>query len=127
MNDLSNITKPLLKATYVWLAMCLVSWLVFPAFRPYAAGLILGSVTSWVNTQFLVMKIRQLSNMVLEKKTRRASLGFISRICFALIAAMTALRFPDIDLLTTLIGFFFCPIAAFFVGIALLRKDKLSQ
>lgn len=126
MNDLNDIMQPLLRTLYVWLALCILVWLFILDWRPYAAGMFLGSLISWVNAQFLVMKIRQVTAMVLEKKGRRANIGFVSRVCFSLIAVMAAVRIEEIDLLTTILGFFYCPIVAFFVGIYALRKDKQS-
>lgn len=124
MNDLSAHLRIMLRVFYIWLAGCLMVWAVFPSFKTYSAGLILGSSVSFLNALFLGRKVHFISETVVQQKAARINIGFLSRICFMLLAVMVVIKFPQFDLLFTMIGFMFAPLTAFIVGFAVLHHKR---
>lgn len=111
MNESATPMKSLVKAYALFVASSLIIWTLIPVIRPHLAGLILGFSVSLLNTYHLWKKVNQLSKMITndEGKKKRFQLGFLSRICFVLIAAILALYLPQFDILFTIVGFMFAP------------------
>lgn len=110
MNDLTVQMRWLLRIFCFWAAICLVLWIVFQDAQPYISGLLLGSAVSLLNAAHLAMKIHQISDAVMLNQKKRLSVGFVSRICFVLIAIMLASKLPQFSVLFTIIGFMFAPL-----------------
>ena len=117
MNDLTAQMRELLRIYCLWLAVCLVLWIVVQDAKSYLAGLILGSSISYINAVHLGRKIVQISEAVATNQTKRLSIGFISRICFVLIAVMLASKLTQFSVLFTIIGFAFAPLVMLVIGI----------
>lgn len=123
MNDLASLLAILLRVFLLWLAALLVVWALLPDAKPIAAGLILGSSISMLNAQLLGAKTQQLAKLAIENKSKKMSLGFLTRACLVLIGTMTAVRFDQFDLVSTIIGFAFFPVFVFMIGIILVRRQ----
>ncbi|TVY09286.1 ATP synthase subunit I [Paenibacillus cremeus] len=118
MDDFSAHLKTVQRITIFFLSFCFMGWAVMPSYRGLFAGLILGTVVSWLNARYLAWKIEQLAQAVLEKSNRKINLGFITRASIALLAVVIAYRFQDqIALSTTLAGLFFSQLATLLLGI----------
>lgn len=117
MNDLTAQMRELLRIYCLWVAVCLVLWIVVQDAKSYLAGLILGSSISYINAVHLGRKIVQFSEAVTTNQTKRMSIGFVSRICFVLIAVMLASKLTQFSVLFTIIGFAFAPLVMLVIGI----------
>lgn len=117
MNDLTAQMRELLRIYCLWVAVCLVLWIVVQDAKSYLAGLILGSSISYINAVHLGRKIVRFSEAVTTNQTKRMSIGFVSRICFVLIAVMLASKLTQFSVLFTIIGFAFAPLVMLVIGI----------
>ncbi|MBP1992586.1 ATP synthase subunit I [Paenibacillus eucommiae] len=115
--------KPMVRITLLVVSVSLLVWIIFPSYRTYAAGLVLGVVISFINAWFLFMKIEALARNAAEGSDKRINLGFISRVCMAIIAVMIAVKIPDFNLVFTIIGLFFVQVATLLRGMFISNKD----
>ncbi len=111
MNEPASHLKSLFKIYAIFAAGSLILWLLFPAMRTGLAGLFLGFTISILNSYHLWKKVNRLHDAILHKdgKKKRIQLGFVARLCFALIAAAIAVHLPQFDILFTIIGFMLAP------------------
>ena len=126
MNDLSAHMRTVFRLACVFYAICLLLWAFVPSYQAQAAGLLLGSVVSLVNAQLLMAKINQISKMAAEHTGKRVNIGFVSRAAMSLIAVMISLKFPQFDLICTIIGLFFVQMATLLMGIFSYLKNSKS-
>lgn len=117
-----NQLRPIVRATLFVFSATLLIWAFAPALRVYATGFMLGMVISLINAWILMVKIEALSRNIVEKSDKRVGLGFISRICTALIAVMIAVKLPQVDLVFTIIGLFFVQMATLLMGLFFNRE-----
>jgi ATP synthase protein I len=117
MNEMSVHLNRFTKLLIFFLLICLLVWLLFPDYRIYAAGLIVGSFVSYINTYYLSLKIKQLTQAVVNKSSKRINLGFLTRASIAVLAMMWALVSDNIHVGTMLGGLLFTPLAIVMLGI----------
>ncbi|MCD1260899.1 ATP synthase subunit I [Paenibacillus athensensis] len=125
MDDFSAHLKTVQNVFLFFLSFCLVAWALLVDYRPYSAGLMLGSIVSMINARFLAWKVTRFADAVIEKTPRKGSLGFLTRAAIAALAAIVAVRYPQhIALSTTIAGYFFAQLATIVLGILSIRKSK---
>ncbi|TBL72947.1 ATP synthase subunit I [Paenibacillus thalictri] len=118
MDDFSAHLKTVQRVTLFFLSICFMGWALAPSYKLYFAGLILGTIASFVNARFLAWKIEQLTKAVIEKTNRKINMGFATRVSIALLAVLVAYKFKDhIAISTTLAGLFFVQLATLLLGI----------
>lgn len=123
MNDLDVHLRFVFRAALFFLSACFFVWAFAPQFKVYAAGLVLGTVCSLINARLLSYNIHSITKRIIESEGKRGSSGFIARVSIALIAVMIGVKLPQFDLVSTIVGLCFAPIASFFAGlIASLRR-----
>ncbi|MCR8632316.1 MULTISPECIES: ATP synthase subunit I [Paenibacillus] len=130
MDDFSAHLKTVQNVFLFFLSFCLVSWAIFEDFRPYSAGLMLGSIASMINARYLAWKILRLSEKVIkasleQQVPRKATIGFLTRAAIAGLAGLIAVRYPEhIALPTTIAGYFFAQLATLVLGILSIKRSK---
>jgi ATP synthase protein I len=125
MDDFSAHLKTVQNVFLFFLSFCLAAWALFVEYRPYSAGLMLGSVASMINARYLAWKIHKFTDAALEKKGRKVNLGFLTRAATAALAALVAIRYPQhVALTTTIAGYFFAQLATLVVGILSIGRSK---
>jgi ATP synthase protein I len=117
MDDFSAHLKTVQRITFLFLSLCFMGWALFPPYRAYCAGLILGTSVSLINARYLAWKIEQLTQAIMEKSNRKVNMGFITRASIALLAILVSYRFEQIAFSTTLAGLFFVQLATLLLGI----------
>jgi ATP synthase protein I len=122
MNDMSVRLQVFTKFITYFVILCAVAWLILPDYRIYAAGFIIGSLVSYLNSYYLSMKIRQLAQAVTSKSSKRINLGFLTRASIAVLAAMWALVSDQIHVGTTIAGMLFTPLVVILLGIQSIFK-----
>lgn len=101
--------------------------LIHGYWEPVSSGLFLGSAAAFINLGHLYWRINRMgeqaqSNVFKEgsiaQQRRARSLGFITRVSVALLAAATAIRYPEVlDVKYTIIGLLWVPLAAWAVAL----------
>ncbi|TDF93553.1 ATP synthase subunit I [Paenibacillus piri] len=130
MNDLSAHLKTVQNVFLFFLSFCLAVWAIFVDYRPYLAGLMLGSAASMINARYLAWKIRKLSEKVIaapseQKPPRQAGIGFLTRAAIAGLAGLVAVRYPQhVALATTVAGYFFAQLATLVLGIISIKRSN---
>lgn len=125
MDDFSAHLKTVQNVFLFFLSFCLAAWAVLVEYRPYAAGLILGSAVSMINARYLAWKIQKFATAAIEKKGRKVNLGFLTRAAMAALAGLIAIRYPQhFAFTTTIAGYFFAQLATLVVGIFSIKKSK---
>ncbi|MCM3567210.1 ATP synthase subunit I [Neobacillus mesonae] len=93
MPDFRQMYNRQRKWIFYLLSIYVLGW-GFTSYQTIFLGLILGTCFSYVNLWFLVKKTEDFEKKVSQGKKVR-SLGSLSRMAVAGIAALIALRFPD--------------------------------
>lgn len=125
MDDFSAHLKAVQKFTLFFLSICFFAWALLPEYRAYSMGLIVGTCVSYINAQYLAMKIQQLTKAVVEKTNRKVNLGFITRASIALLTVVLVVKYPEkIALSTTLAGLFVVQLATLLLGIVSNSRRK---
>mgnify|MGYP001304124139 CR=1 FL=1 len=114
--------KLLVRITLIGISALLLAWAIWPAYRTYAAGLALGMIVSLINAWLLVSKIRLISKLAESEERKRINVGTVSRMCMALLAVMVAVKYPQFDLVFTIIGLFFVQLATLLMGLLFIKK-----
>lgn len=123
MDEFSVRLKTVQRFVIFFLSFCFMAWALLPVYRPYFAGLILGTLVSLVNAHYLAWKIRRLTNSVLEGRRRRGGLGFGTRAAISLLAVWGAYEVPEhMAVWTTIIGLIFVQLATLLLGIISIKK-----
>ncbi|MEF3305111.1 ATP synthase subunit I [Paenibacillus sp. GYB003] len=97
----------------VLFAVGLVLLGIWPSYRSYTAGLLLGMLVSYVNVSYLGLKTRQMSDLVVQGVRKRFNPGFLTRASLAVLAVMFAFKSDQVELVTTIIGLFYGHAALF--------------
>jgi ATP synthase protein I len=125
MDDFSAHLKTVQNVYLFFLSFCLAAWALFVEYRPYSAGLMLGSAASMINARYLAWKIHKFTDAALEKKGRKVNLGFLTRAAIAALAGLVAVRYPQqVALATTIAGYFFAQLATLVVGILSIGRSR---
>lgn len=118
MNDLTSMVRTTRNVTSLLLLMLVFGWTVMPEYRLCIAGLMLGMTAALINAYYLSIKVRQITELVVSQERGRYSLGFMIRMCIALLVVMLAVKFPQhISLVTTITGFFILQVLLIFINI----------
>lgn len=116
MSDLSAHMRTIIRVILFSMLAGLLIWGVVPSIRPITAGFILGSAVSLINSYYLGQKIEKLTKLVVENKGKRAYLGFATRVCMCLLAVMVALKNPQFELASTIVGLFYAQLVILSMG-----------
>jgi ATP synthase protein I len=126
MDDFSAHLKTVQTIFMFFLSFCLAGWALAADYRPYFAGLMLGSVTSLINSRHLAWKVGRFTELALAQRGgKRFSLGFLTRGALAVLACAVALRYPHLFAFwTTLAGLFFAQLATLILGIVAIYRQR---
>jgi len=99
-----------IRVALLFMACCLLVWIVAPEWRTVTAGLAMGVVASVLNALMLRRRVDYIGKMTAEQGPRKMGLGMAGRIATVLLAAMIAHKYPDyFNLPTTLLASFLMP------------------
>jgi ATP synthase protein I len=124
MNDFSAHLKTTFRLSIFLLSFSIMGWALLPEYRGFAAGFVLGTVVSIVNSYYLALKIHKISEVAVRRETQKVNIGFITRASLALLAVVAAVKYEHIEFSTTLAGLFTVQIIALFVGVAAVLRQK---
>lgn len=125
MDDIASIVKGVTKVSLIIMAGLLMGWALHPETRIYTLGMVLGMAGGLVSTRHLSSKVRNVAHAVTTPGSRAYSLGFISRICFALLAVMFSVKVEHFSLELTIAGLFLPQLLTIPVGIYLSVKKVI--
>lgn len=117
MNELAAQMKVLTRIYVLFLVICGVCWLFITSARTPFAGLALGGSVSFLNAIHLQRgTIRVMDSLTTQQRKSGFGFGFFVRASFSVAAALIAIKLPQIDLLFTIVGIAFAPLAIIIAG-----------
>jgi len=125
MDDIASILKGVTRLSLVIMAALLMGWALHPETRIYTLGMVLGMVGGLVSVRHLGGKTRKVAHAVATQESRAFSLGFISRICFAILVVMFSVKIEHFSLELTIAGIFLPQLLTIPVGIYLSVKKEI--
>lgn len=102
-----------------------MGWALHHETRTVTLGMTLGLLAGLVNFRYLAVKVRRVSQSVANHEGRAFSLGFVTRISFAILATMFSVKIEHFSLEATIVGLFIPQLLAIPVGIYLGIRNKL--
>ncbi|USB32888.1 ATP synthase subunit I [Paenibacillus sp. YPG26] len=125
MDELRVYRRVLKVATYSALALCFIAAALFQEYKSIPIGIALGIVVSYVNANYLALKVRRFMDGITSQDQRRRGLGFFTRAAFALAAAMIAIKKPEMfNIYAVVGGLVFSQFLLLFAGIIQSRKEE---
>ena len=128
---MKDLTEPLPGAVFrtsaVIAAMGLLGWALFPEYRVYTAGFLLGMVFSAINTWYLLMKAKQIAEVAEKGGGKRPRLGFLVRAALSVAAVAIALKKPQFDVAAVIIGLFSVNLISVVVGMYVLARNHIRD
>jgi ATP synthase protein I len=122
MDDFSIHLKTVQRTVLFFLSFCFFAWAFLVDYRPAIAGLIVGTIFSYLNALYLAWKIRQLSEKTLQGKRTRG-LGFGNRVAIAVVAMLIAYKAPEhVSMWAVLVGLISVQLATLLLGIISNKK-----
>ncbi|OAB47668.1 ATP synthase subunit I [Paenibacillus antarcticus] len=125
MDDIASIVKGVTRLSLVIMAGLLLGWALHPETRIYTLGMVLGLVGGLVSVRHLGSKTRKVARAVATQESRAFSLGFISRISFAILVVMFSVKIEHFSLELTIAGLFLPQLLTIPVGIYLSVKKEI--
>lgn len=113
------------RMTCVIMAGLLMGWSLHHETRDVTLGMTLGLLAGLVNFRYLAVKIRRVTQAAADREGRGFSLGFMTRICFALLVTMFSIKIEHFSLEATIAGLFLPQVLAIPAGIYLSIRNKL--
>jgi hypothetical protein len=128
MDDFAAHLRTVTKWTLYILAVTLFVWAVSPDWRGFAAGFLLGGLTSLLNARYTAWKMDQLAEFAAKQgndpnSSKRFNLGFVTRASTSLLAVLIAVRVENVEFATTIAGLFITQVLSLIVGILTHRKS----
>lgn len=124
MGDLGAIVNTITRVAFILMSASLFAWIFLPDYRANCIGFLIGVSVGLVNIRYLAVKVKQLADYVATNEKTRMGLGFVTRLCFTLIAIMVAVRFEQVALAWTVTGLFLMPVLLIPVSIMHSMKRK---
>lgn len=125
MDNMTPMINAVTRATLVIMAGLLMGWALHHETREVTLGMTLGLMAGLANFRYLAVKIRLVTEVVATQKGKAFSLGFVTRICFAILVTMFSVKIEHFSLLATISGLFIPQLLAIPAGIYLSMKNKL--
>lgn len=125
MDNMTPMINTVTRVTLVLMAGLLMGWALHHETRDFTLGMTLGLVAGLVNFRYLAVKVRRVTQSIASKEGNAFSLGFVTRISFAILVTMFAVKIEHFSLVATITGVFIPQLLAIPAGIYLSVKNKL--
>jgi ATP synthase protein I len=122
MDNFTRVRKGSIALIMLFLSLAFFATALLPGSRMVLSGFLVGGAASLMNMIHLAWKTDRLGAAAAEQKGRKAGLGYTTRACIALLAAVIADRF-GFSMLATASGLFLGQMATLLLGFLSLRKN----
>jgi len=127
MDNLSAHLKTVTRVMFALLSVCCIFWALFPDQKAWWGGFVTGAVASLVNALHLAWKVNQIGFNAAAGNKRRSTLGYFTRACIGLLAAVIATQTFDFRIETVAAGLFTAQLATLLLGFWAIRKRERMQ
>ena len=125
MDNMTPVINTVTRVTVIIMAGLLMGWALHHETRAVTLGMALGLLAGLVNFRYLAMKVRKVTQAVASQENNSFSLGFATRISFAILVTMFSVKIEHFSLEATIAGLFIPQLLSIPVGIYLGIKNKL--
>jgi hypothetical protein len=125
MDNMTPMINTVTRVTIVLMAGLVMGWALHHETRAVTLGMALGLVAGLVNFRYLAVKVRRVTQSIASKEGNAFSLGFATRICFAILVTMFSVKIEHFSLEATIAGLFIPQLLAIPAGIYLSIKKKM--
>lgn len=125
MDNMTPMINTVTRLTLVIMSGLLMGWALHHETRAVTLGMSLGLLAGLVNFRYLAVKVKRVLMAVANQEKRSFSLGFATRISFAILATMFSVKIEHFSLEATIAGLFIPQLLSIPVGIYLGIKNKL--
>lgn len=125
MDNMTPMINTVTRVTFVLMAALLMGWALHHETRTVTLGMTLGLVAGLANFRYLALKVRRVTQSIANREGNSFNLGFVTRICFAILVTMFSVKIEHFSLEATIAGIFIPQLLAIPAGIYLSMKNKL--
>ncbi|MFC3747520.1 ATP synthase subunit I [Paenibacillus sp. GCM10012306] len=125
MDNMTPMINTVTRVTLVLMAGLVMGWALHHETRTVTLGMALGLVAGLVNFRYLAVKVRRVTQSIANKEGNAFNLGFVTRICFAILVTMFSVKIEHFSLEATIAGLFIPQLLAIPAGIYLSIKKKM--
>ncbi|AIQ20940.1 MULTISPECIES: ATP synthase subunit I [Paenibacillus] len=125
MDNMTPMINSVTRITLVVMSGLLMGWALHHETRTVTLGMALGLLAGLVNFRYLAAKVRRVTKSAANHEGKAFSLGFLTRICFAILVTMFSVKIEHFSLEATIAGLFIPQLLSIPVGIYLGIRNKL--
>lgn len=92
MDNMTPMINTVTRVTLVLMAGLLMGWVLHHETRAITLGMTLGLVAGLVNFRYLAVKVRRVTQSIASNEGNAFSLGFVTRISFAILVTMFSVK-----------------------------------
>ncbi|GFN32720.1 ATP synthase subunit I [Paenibacillus xylaniclasticus] len=127
MDNMSAHLKTITRVMFALLSVCFIVWALFPEHEAWWGGFVIGAIASLVNALHLSWKVNQIGANAAAGNKRRTTLGYFTRACIGLLAAVIATRTFDFRIEAVAAGLITAQLATLLLGFWAVRKRERMQ
>lgn len=126
-DDLTRRVNGLVRLMLLLIAVWVLGWGLTP-WKPFFLGLIVGSLASLVNALHMAWRVRRFFRWYnLTGRRPRLAAGTPFRFSMAILAGLVAWRWPQVDLLGTILGLVTAPAMTLIHGLLTLKEYSIRK
>lgn len=122
MDDLPALLRKVSRIVFFFLSMGCLGWAIWPGYQNVFGGFMIGAIGGVIISWQLAWKLIRLGNTVVSGRKPRSGLGFLTRACIGLLAAIISIRMLDFNPAATVAGLIVPPMATLLLGLIARRR-----
>ncbi|WP_127534254.1 ATP synthase subunit I [Paenibacillus kobensis] len=127
MDNMSAHLKTVTRFMFALLSVSFIGWALFPEHEVWWGGFVIGAIASLVNALHLAWKVNTIGANAAAGNKRRSTLGYFTRACIGLLAAVIATGTFDFRIEAVATGLFTAQLATLLLGFWAIRKRERMQ
>ncbi|WEK53973.1 MAG: ATP synthase subunit I [Candidatus Cohnella colombiensis] len=122
--DVPTLLRRMTRMTFFFLSLCCVGLAVWPDYKPYFGGFIIGAIGSLLGSYHLAWKTTRIGLLAADGRKSRSGFGYLARAAIGLLAAIISVRQLDFELTTTIAGLLALPLVTLLLGLFTIRRPQ---
>jgi ATP synthase protein I len=124
MDDLPALLRSTTRTTFFFLSMGCIGLAIWPDYKPYFGGFMIGTIGSLLGSYHLAWKTNRIAEHAVAGRRSRSGFGFISRAAIGVLTAIVSVRVMEFNLPTTAAGILALPLVTLLLGLFTIRRLK---
>lgn len=122
MDDLPALMRTITRTTFFFLSLGCVGWAIWPDWKPYFGGFLIGSIGSLVGVWHRAWKTAKIGERAVSGRKGGFGFGFVSRAAIGVLAAVVSVKMLEFNLPATVAGLFVAPLVTLVLGLSSIRR-----